>query len=318
MKIEIHHYALQSKGRLNSHSEKQGHKGVLFKITFKDGSVGYSDLHPWPELGDFPLELQLKLLRLGHLTRMTERTLEFARTDARARTQEISLFKDTLIPPSHALITDLEIFEPYQIENLIHQGFNRLKVKVHGKDLSSILNLLKILRGTFIKLRLDCNCKFTRGEFEEIVQTLKPYLKQIEFFEDPIPFNLSTWKDLRKKYEISLACDRDAMKAVGFPDSADYLVIKPAIQKPEVFIQGNQKLVMTTYVDHPIGQVSAAWTAAKYATNLDVCGLLTHHVYHTNPFSQLLHNDGPYLDSPHGTGFGFDHLLNDLVWEELR
>lgn len=318
MKIELHRYALESKGRLNSLTDKQGHKGVLFKVTFKNGEVGYSDCHPWPELGDFPVDLHLKLLKLGHLTRLTDRTLEFARIDARARAESKSLFVHSKIPLSHALLTDLDVYTDQQLEDLIHQGFQRIKVKVHKNGTIGLQRLLKLLRGTLIKLRLDFNGKLTRGEFEAFLEKLGPSLSQIEFFEDPIPFNIGQWKELRKKYNISLACDRESIKAIGFRESADYIVVKPAVQKPEQFFNDQtQKVVMTTYVDHPLGQMTAAWTAAQFTGSLDVCGLLTHHVYQSNPFSILLHNEGPSLHAPEGTGFGFDYLLNKLEWTQL-
>src|SRR5262249_34567507 len=62
---------------------------------------GFADVHPWPELGDEPLERQLDLLRRGETTPLTRRSLELARIDGAARQRGVSLFAGLTIPKSH-------------------------------------------------------------------------------------------------------------------------------------------------------------------------------------------------------------------------
>src|SRR5690242_8481054 len=62
---------------------------------------GVADVHPWPELGDAPLDEQLALLARGEMTPLTARSLACATLDARARVAGRSLFDGLTIPPSH-------------------------------------------------------------------------------------------------------------------------------------------------------------------------------------------------------------------------
>ena len=76
-------------------------------------------------------------------------------------------------------------------------------------------------------------------------------------------------------------------------------------------------------MDHPLGQCWAAYNAAvfytgKPAEEVPLCGLVTHHVYRPNAFSEELGMDiTPEFPVPKGTGLGFDHLLASLPWKKL-
>jgi len=317
MTIRIHRYELQGVGRLNAQSKSKTHSGCLFKITFKDGSVGYADCHPWPELGDFPLDMHLHLLIQGHLTRITERSFAYAFIDAKHRKQGISAFAHLKIPPSQILFTELTQLTPDYLKTYSAQGYPTIKVKGSIKDLAALKMLLASIKETPLKLRVDYNCSLRRGEFEEVLKELKPYLELIDFFEDPIPFHLESWRQLQQHEGITLACDKDALKAVGFPEAAKVVVVKPALYNLDRFQGTSQTIVVTSYMDHPLGQAAAAWAAASFSGKVGICGLLTQYAYQPTPFSEQLIHTGPWLSPPVGTGFGFDHLLENLDWNAL-
>lgn len=318
MKAWISPYALQSKGSLNSKTGPCAHAGCLIRVEFAENRVGYADCHPWPELGDSPLEFHLKMLKLGHLTRLMQQSLAIAKHDALCRHKKASLFENLRIPSSHALITDIKNVTEPLLDELKRQGFTRIKVKASKDNINHLKDMLARLAGSNIKLRLDFNSSLTRSEFQQVLYPIAPYLNCVEFFEDPIPFHLSIWKEIQKNYGVSLACDRDSVKAIGFPESAAYLIVKPAIQTPYLFMNAPQNIVITTYADHPLGQFAAAWSAANFKGPLGICGLLSHYAYETNPFSALIRHAGPDLHPPLGTGLGFDYLLQKLSWETLR
>jgi len=92
----------------------------------------------------------------------------------------------------------------------------------------------------------------------------------------------------------------------------DVLVVKPAIQD---IPQTNKEVVITSYMDHPVGQFGAAYFAAKFPSHR--CGLFTHVLYERNEFIEAIRSDGARLLPPQGTGVGFDELLEKLPWKKL-
>src|SRR5947207_12510223 len=87
-------YELVPKRRLSAIAGRR--VGALIRI-----SDGFADVHPWPELGDLPLDEQLSLLARGVTTPLTARSLCFAALDAEARAASRNLFEGLTIPPSH-------------------------------------------------------------------------------------------------------------------------------------------------------------------------------------------------------------------------
>ena len=70
-------------------------------------------------------------------------------------------------------------------------------------------------------------------------------------------------------------------------------------------------------MDHAIGQLFAAYEAARYGGELEVCGLLTHHLFEADPFFELLTAEGAQLVPPGGPGLGYGDLLKSLPWMSL-
>lgn len=250
-------------------------EGALLRV-----DDGFADVHPWPELGDAPLDEQLALLRRGETTQVTRASLHLAALDGEARRRAVSLFDGLAIPLSHWPGNDPP------------EGFDTIKTKgVTGFPPD-------------VKIRIDFNARLAPEEFLAIARTLPG--ERIDFIEDPCPYDGIVWRDLRERTGLRLALDR-------FDGDADVLVHKPALHTTW---PNHQDVVVTSYMDHPVGQFGAAYIAATHDVN-PRCGLFTHVLYEPDPFIERIETDGARLLPPRDTGIGFDDLLQGLPWKRL-
>jgi len=97
----------------------------------------------------------------------------------------------------------------------------------------------------------------------------------------------------------------------------DILVLKPAVLDAAPIArlgrELGKELVVTSYLDHPLGTAAAAWTAASLGVT--AAGLLTYSSYMPDRFSAKLATRQGRLLTPKGTGFGWDQELATLEWE---
>jgi O-succinylbenzoate synthase len=161
-----------------------------------------------------------------------------------------------------------------------------------------------------VRLRIDFNATLTAAEFVRIAATLPR--ERIDFIEDPCRFDADVWRELREQTGLRLALDRGA-KSSPQTDSFDVLIIKPALEEIPC---ADAEIVVTSYMDHPIGQLCAAYSAAT-ANITTICGLITHVLFENDPFIERMRIDGTRLVAPEGTGWGFDDLLEQLPWRKL-
>ena len=250
---------------------------------------GFADVHPWPELGDATLDEQLSGLARGETTPLTRRSLAMAQLDAEARGRGVSLFEGLTIPQSHWPSG----------AGAVPPAFDTIKIKMtRGAKIDP-----ELLR---YRLRLDYNATLTATEF--LSEPLP--LEAIEFVEDPCPFDSATWSDLRRRTGLRLALDRGS----GDDPAFDVFIVKPAVQDVP---RSTKEIVVTSYMDHPVGQLGAAFVAATHATSRR-CGVLTHLLFESDPFIERMRIDGTRLVPPGGTGIGFDDLLEGLPWRPLQ
>lgn len=298
-------------------AEVASRQGALLKIEFSDDLIGYADCHPWVQFGDFPLEQQLERLCQGQTTPLLQRSLQLARLDAEARSRRISLFEGLTIPPSHFLVSDLSAFDPKILAQLTSSGFQRIKIKL-GKNLAAEIPLLSEilvrLTGSDILVRLDFNSQVNQQVFEDFLRHIQPHWGLLDFCEDPFPYQPEAWQAVQDRYSIDLAADRECLQADGHPQSAGVLVIKPAIQDLALIRGQCQRIIVTSYLDHPVGQLGAAYSAASSHKLLDICGLQSHTAYVPSPFSNEIVCCGPHIICPKGAGIGFDELLAQVDW----
>lgn len=318
MKIAYSPYQLKFSNNFGTLGERETREGALLKIIFEDGLIGYCDCHPWVELGDQSLQEQLAALSHPEQTPLLRCSFRFARIDAKGRRDRRSVFEELSIPPSHQLIS-LDVSP----ETCIAEGITHFKLKVGLKPESEIPTLHSwIEKWPTIKLRLDFNEKLARLDFLDYWRSFSPELKRrIDFVEDPYSYDGALWTKDQQHLGVCYAADRAAIQAAQEPDSARYLVHKPAVEETIRPGHKNTRLVVTSYIDHPFGQMCAAYAAAKlkvlYPKQVDFCGLLTHKCYQSTPFVDAISASGAMLSPPNGTGFGFNHLLEELPWQNL-
>lgn len=349
MRIWTKRYTLSAKSGLNAKARSVERHGSLLRIE-ENGLSGFADLHPWPELGDLDLDRQLRLLADGHPTALSRRSLVLARADARARAANKSLFAGLWVPTSHYLINDCLSLSGATLDEIWRRGFRVLKIKL-GRELAQELAQLQALEASFapFRLRLDFNAAISAEAYARVCDQLPPLLRMsVEFVEDPFPFEAQEWRRMQEQTGLPLALDR--IGPDGLPPSLSFLgwiVIKPAVQDPDYFwrraVDWHARVCVTSYLDHPLGQLGAAWVAARLQTyglvsssqgsddeqcprrltnslRIGVCGLCSHLLYDKNEFSDaFLEREGPRLQPPEGgSGFGFDELLEQQDWTLLR
>ncbi len=299
--IHYWRYELVPKRRLSAIAADGPRRGALLRV-----GDGFADVHSWPELGDAPLDEQLAMLARGETTPLTRASLQFAAIDAAARRDSRSLFEGLTIPRSHWPGIDPP------------DGFDTVKLKSidHIPDR--------------VRLRIDFNATLTPDEFVRIAAILPR--ERIDFIEDPCPYDAPTWVELRARTGLRLALDwagatkhrQECLCHIDRPmwhrhsclcsvAGIDVLVIKPAMHEiPDT----DAKVIVTSYMDHPLGQLCAAYAAAV-AGITSTCGLVTHVLYEPDEFIERMQIDGARLVPPGGNGFGFGDLLERLPWRRL-
>lgn len=294
MKIWVSRYELTPRSRLSAVARPGPRHGALIRV-----DDGFADVHPWEELGDEPLEEQLARLARGEHTSLTAASLRHAEADAAMRRAGKSSFEGLEIPDSHW---------PADAGD-VPDAFDTVKIKASPSTRAESL-LPFVGRG----LRLDFNNTMTAGSFAAFIESLPTAVREsIDFFEDPFPYEPGAWEAARSSLGLRLALDRGEATT-----GVDALVVKPAVRLDLPSFAG--RVVVTSYMDHPVGVLGAALVAAQNAGRVDPrCGLLTHLLYEPDAFSDRLCVNGARLVPPaSGTGIGFDDLLERLPWKRLN
>lgn len=312
----VSYYRLRSHGNLNALSARRDFEGVLIRV---DG--GYGCIHPWPELGDPTLEKCLADLAGARRWPIVKRALRCAEYDRVAREFGHSLFEDMEVPESHATLAACDVAE---VERAVEAGFRLAKLKC-GRDPAAEARFLDEMAAEHPVLgwRLDFNESLDPEAVADFLTGLKEGTRAaIDFVEDPCPYSDSTWKALYRRMRVKLAVDREAAPLSA---AAQVMVVKPAVDEPfllgEAALANWQRLVVTSYMDHPLGQTFAAWEAARLGLQfpgmVGACGLRTDYLFEPNPFAELLGPWSPAFEPPPGHGLGFDDLLEELVWTPI-
>ncbi len=329
-RIHYYDYTLRSRGSLNAVSQRSEFHGALIKV---DDGIGC--LHPWLEFGDAPVEEQLKLLREGGTSKVIERALQIAAVDGEARRRGVSLFAGLEIPPSHYSWDQHQAPEP-QMLRVIEEGWKAIK----GKGTQNIDEVLRWVeersvgfspqsaeplrtkfRAPFI--RLDLNSCLTKEQFKRFMELMPPQLRRcIDFIEDPFPYDAGCWLNFQRSYDIRLALDK---KLRGATEGFDVAVMKPGRRDWRRMINSvpnSARIVMTSAMDHAIGQSFAAYEAAQawrdLGSRMDLCGLCTEHLFAKDDFFEQISSHGGNLQVDRkGTGLGFDEVIAKLSWKQL-
>jgi O-succinylbenzoate synthase len=303
MKIWTHHYELKPREK-----KMKPRHGALVKIEWVVGQTGYSDVHPWPEFGEAPLEAHIQSLRDLKFTPLVENTMEFNYWDREFRTLKRNAFLGLIIPRSHRLVFDMDTLEQEQLHKWAAEGFTHIKVKM-GRDLKSETEtLINMAYSTQLLWRVDFNGRISEAEFLKWWSDLDPLIKaRIDFIEDPLAEGelktLGPWANDWKAQE-----------------RAKIRIIKPARETVED-LAIYDRVVFTHSLDHTFGQACSAWVAARYYMRhprmMETCGLANTDFFEPDAFSREWNCEGPRMKPTVGTGFGFDKLLAELKWERL-
>ncbi len=303
MKIWAHRYQL-----LAREPKIKPREGALLKVEWAIGQTGYSDLHPWPEFGETPLDEQLRLLSELQFTPLTETAMEFNYIDREFRLLKRNAFLGLILPRSHRLVFDLEALEPQQLQEWSAQGFTHIKVKM-GRNLKVETEaLVQMAYNTPMQWRVDFNGRISEADFVKWWQGLDATLKaRIDYVEDPLGSG-------------DLKIDGPWANDWKTQTRAQIRIVKPARETNED-IGHYKRIVFTHSMDHILGQACAAWVAAKFYMQhpkvKDVCGIGPTDFFQPYDFTEFWKADGPRLKPTEGTGFGFDELLASLKWEKV-
>lgn len=314
--IWISPYRLKSRGFLNAVSARREFEGILIRA-----GDGYGCIHPWTELGDPPLEKCLKDLKGRRFWPIVRRAMRCAEFDHTARVAEESLFEEMEVPRSHATLVKGDREE---LAAALEAGFDIVKLKM-GRDLKKETVFLTEMIAEYPKLkwRLDFNESLDPSAAEAFFEefSLKERMS-FDFVEDICPFSETVWSGLWKKFRVRLAVDRESGP---HRKAAQVTVVKPAVDEPfllgESAAMNGQSVVMTSYMDHPLGQAFAAWEAARtgllFPGLIGTCGVQTHHLFEKDAFVEALGDWKPEFNIPGGTGLGFDDQLGELTWVKI-
>lgn len=311
------HYRLKSRKDLNSRSTRREFEGILLK----DSEGGHACIQPWPELGDPSLGKCLEDLAGARRWPIVRRALRCLEMDGAARSVDDPLFEELEVPLSHATLVSRDELE---VARAVELGFAVAKLKCAG-DLAGTGTFLDAMVKAHpsLKWRLDFNESGTAEELIAWIAALAAETRgNIEFIEDPCEYSESKWRDLYRKTRMPLAVDREAAPSAA---DAQVMVIKPAIDEPWLLAEAaqgmGQRVVVTSYMDHPLGQSFAAWEAGRLALQfpglVGTCGLQTHHLFEPDAFSEALGPWSPDFHAAPGTGLGFNDLLAKLPWKRL-
>lgn len=319
-KIEIHHYTLTPKQALNRLTTKISRAGVLLRITFEGlPKPGHADLFPWPELGDLPLGLQLETLREGTPLPLVAASLLWAHEEAKALSKDEAFFPGNLIP-SHYTCTD---------RSLLDESKTLVKLKINAHDIANWKEIETLFeRFPDTKWRLDFNGLFhVMSDAHDFWQTVSNEAKEkIEFLEDPVTESLMGHQALHDVFSgATIALDRSTSPtSIG---NTQVRVLKPITFAPDVLLSEAKnflgKVVVTSSMDHPLGQLIAlrgAQLIQKHAPGkLLHCGLVTQDLYEPHFETNWVSTQDDCLIPTHvGPGWGLEKELSSLKWEILE
>lgn len=317
--IFVHEYLLRSGVALNAASHRRVFPGALLRV----GS-GYGCVHPWPEFGDVPIDEQLRLLAEGVTTPVTEMALRCAKVDGEAREAGVSLFQGLDIPRSHYSWSFAQDTQP-QFERVLSEGWLAIKAKGYanyGETTRFLENCARLSDGHDLRFRVDFNGCLDEEACRKFIEFMSVRLyRQMDWVEDPFPYNAAAWAAIQDKWGAKLALDKGWREGTtGF----EAVVVKPARRDWRIVAEKHpdKTLILTSAMDHGLGQMFAAYEAAVARRDLGekigLCGLSTQHLFDNDSFFERIKVSGGWMTPDlNGGGLGFGDVLASLPWRPL-
>ena len=253
---------------------------------------GYGCIQSWPELGDDPLERHLEALQLGNPTGMGLACLNCCKIDGQARRHRTNLISKILIRPSHRLITNIKSIEA--LKSKLRSLNQEDLIKIKGtSNLDETLEAVEYIAQSF-RVRIDFNTCLDLSRFRKFLGGLTDHARrQIQFIEDPFPYDADQWMEVSLEFGVRLALDWGSEDALaGFA----VRIWKPARQLNP---PAGSLYCITHNMDHVIGRAYAAYQASLFKGALLECGL------------------GDISPCEEDVGFGYSKELQLLEWESL-
>lgn len=295
MNIYGWHYKLSAAKSLNQKSQRNCVEGFLI---LHNG--GYACVQAWEEFGHAPLQAQWDALASGHHTPLTRAALLCAQHDSLAREQEKSWWQQVNVPPSHTTLLDSTDCAAAYLA-----GFRIMKIKARIDDEILLETMRKF---SDVKFRLDFNEVPSKNDFLTWAEKIPAEIKQqIDFCEDPFPYDEDAWHQTEKMCGLKFAVDRAETNSDKF-----LKIWKPAWQTEKPTGQ----IIVTSAMDHPIGQAWAAYQAGLHHITAP-CGIRTDHLFSINDFSQEMGIMQPAWKNIQGTGMGWNDLLENIPWKKI-
>ena len=145
--------------------------------------------------------------------------------------------------------------------------------------------------------------------------------RQLDLVEDPVPYEAGLWQHFRDRWGVKLALDKGWKSAT---DGFDAVVVKPSRRDWRIVAGRIQTcpLVLTSAMDHALGQMFAAYEAAQanevMPERISYCGLATQHLFERDEFFEQVSSPSGFLKLDRtGTGLGFDEALAHVPWKRL-
>lgn len=292
LQIWFHHYALKRKLKPNAVSPFTDQHGTLIKIQDENGDEGFSDLCPWPSLGDPTLDEEL-----ASQGPLYQRAIDLALFDLQARKEKKVLVTNEPVK-NNILIADFRDLKG-------EFDYSDVTVKIKGNE--HVYDFAKFLVeniSRFKKIRIDFNNCISEFLFSEFVNLLSDdVLAKIEYIEDPFFFNRDQWSEHSAK--VKLALDWKQTEDQNW----NVRIWKPSREEK----MACQDFSITSSMEHPVGLVHALHFAQKFADKTH--GFLTSSVYEDSEFSQYFSVDNDKLTyQSDGYGIGFTSILSKINW----
>jgi o-succinylbenzoate synthase len=321
-------YELQPMTDLNSRAAAQLRKGALLKCEWPNQQIGFADCHPWAEYGDADIDLQIRSLARGHVSGLLEQTIWLARKDAMMRVEQRNGFEGGEKVKNHFLVQNINKLDDRSLDEIKSNGFSTLKIKVGRDHEQEVEQLIRILKLSPFKVRLDFNSSGDFSVLERFMYRIEPGLRaRIEFVEDPFPYDEESWSDANKIVPLAadFECENIDWKKMKKPPF-QVLIVKPARMDVDKALNRcstfGLKAVVTSSMDHSLGVAHSAVVAMEikraHPNLLLECGCLSLRSYRPDEFSNKIVVQGPYIVRTSGYGVGFDELLKQASWVPLE
>lgn len=303
---------------LTEHVSRKKNTGLLLKVLFSRGQIGYTTLHPLSnfkegDLSDYTQILEdmppQQIIPKNYQTALLHTTLQDAYMDATARSKNQSLLFDHPPIQNHYLISNIN-----SSINLDELPFSVFKIKMGSQLKKETIELKHMIKNTKKKfqLRLDFNEKLSKNQWKKWENENKDLIPFIDFIEDPF----INYSYIPSVFPLAFDWSQPHYGTVRVLKASRYKL--KSICK-DLAVSKFQRIIFTHSLCHPL-EARLCWVKASqfykiHPQKREICGLnYPLDFYEKNDFSCFHSN----FYAPVGTGLGFDSLLKKQNWKKLR